>query len=420
MDRSNTTHAAVTFILLTSALDALAFGLSIPVLPKLFEAFTAGNAAKAAVLYGEYASVYALILFACSPLLGALSDTFGRRRVLLISLVGLALDYVLMGWAPSILWLFVGRIISGATAATQSTVYAYATDVTDLEHLPAALGRIEAAWAAGFLLGPALGGVLGSLSLRLPFWVAAGMTCASAFYGYFWLPESLEPAQLAPFRLARAHPLGALLILKSNRRLRVPLVTLALSRLAAQALPTLFVLYASARFHWNTLEVGAAIALSALCAFFIQGVGVRQLTRRLSLSVIIQIALALDALAFFGCALAWSGPTFLAAILLNTVASVFFPVNLALMSETVDKSSQGKLQGLCGSLVGLTSLFGPLLFSEAFRYGTSTMFSGLRIPGLAFLLAAGFLLIALALVMSSRDTARAASLKAEFESAKSG
>src|SRR5215471_8416908 len=186
-------HGAVAFIFVTVLLDMLALGLVIPILPKLVESFVGGDTARAARIFGVFGTAWALMQFAFSPILGSLSDRFGRRPGVLLSNFGLAADYVLMALAPSLLWLFVGRIISGVTSASISTAFAYIADLTPPERRAAVFGRIGAAFGAGFILGPALGGLLGNSEPRLPFWVAAGLSFANALYGLLVLPESLRP-----------------------------------------------------------------------------------------------------------------------------------------------------------------------------------------------------------------------------------
>src|SRR3954447_11670177 len=211
--------AAVTFIFITVTLDMLALGLIMPVLPKLVLNFLGGNAANASKMFGIFATVFSLMQFLFSPLLGVLSDRFGRRPVILLSNLGLGLDYIVMALAPTIGWLFVGRVISGITAASITTGTAYVADVVPAEKRAGAFGLIGAAFGVGFVLGPALGGLLGNSDPRLPFWVAGGLSLANAFYGYFVLPESLPPGKRKAFTLRRANPVGSLVLLRSHPEL---------------------------------------------------------------------------------------------------------------------------------------------------------------------------------------------------------
>ena len=208
---------AVAFIFVTILLDMLALGLIMPILPKLVESFVDNDTASAAKIFGVFGTAWALMQFFFSPILGGLSDRFGRRPVVLLSNFGLALDYVLMALAPSLAWLFVGRVISGITSASISTAFAYIADVTPPEQRAAVFGKIGAAFGAGFILGPAIGGLLGGMDPRLPFWVAAGLSFANTLYGFLILPESLPPDRRSPFRWKSANPLGSLHLLRSDR-----------------------------------------------------------------------------------------------------------------------------------------------------------------------------------------------------------
>src|SRR3954471_10621988 len=211
--------AAVAFIVVTILLDMLALGLIMPILPKLVESFVDNDTAQAARMFGLFGTAWALMQFLFSPVLGSLSDRFGRRPVVLLSNFGLALDYVLMALAPSLVWLFIGRIVSGITSASISTAFAYIADVTPPERRAAVFGKIGAAFGAGFILGPALGGLLGDIDPRLPFWASAALSFANALYGLFVLPESLAPDKRAPFRWRSANPAGALKLLRSSTAL---------------------------------------------------------------------------------------------------------------------------------------------------------------------------------------------------------
>src|ERR1700723_3958037 len=207
---------AVAFIFVTILLDMFALGLVIPILPKLVESFVANDTASAARIFGLFGTVWALMQFFFSPILGGLSDRFGRRPVVLLSNFGLALDYVVMALAASLTWLFVGRVISGITSASVSTAFAYIADITPPEQRAAVFGKVGVAFGAGFILGPAIGGLLGGADPRLPFWVAAGLSFANTLYGFLILPESLPPDPGSPFRWGSANPLGALGLLRSD------------------------------------------------------------------------------------------------------------------------------------------------------------------------------------------------------------
>jgi len=273
-------RAAVAFIFVTVLLDMLALGLIMPILPKLVESFVDNDTASAARIFGLFGTAWALMQFFFSPILGGLSDRFGRRPVVLLSNFGLALDYVLMALAPSLTWLFVGRVISGITSASISTSFAYIADITPPERRAAVFGKVGAAFGAGFILGPAIGGLLGGMDPRLPFWVAAGLGFANALYGLLILPESLPPERRSRLRWRSANPLGALRLLRSDRVLAGLSVVNFIAQLAHVVLPSTFVLYASYRYGWDAATVGLTLAMVGICAMAVQGAGIGPIVKR--------------------------------------------------------------------------------------------------------------------------------------------
>src|SRR6202034_900207 len=258
---SSARGAAVAFIFVTILLDMLALGLIMPILPKLVESFVDNDTAQAARIFGVFGTAWALMQFFFSPILGSLSDRFGRRPVVLLSNFGLGLDYVLMALAPSLIWLFVGRVISGITSASISTAFAYIADITPAEKRAAVFGKVGAAFGAGFILGPAIGGLLGDIDPRLPFWAAAGLSFANTLYGLLILPESLPPDPRSPFRWESANPLGALHLLRSDPTLARLSVVNFIAQLAHVVLPSTFVLYATYRYGWDAKTVGVTLAM---------------------------------------------------------------------------------------------------------------------------------------------------------------
>jgi len=249
-------RAAFIFIFITVALDMLSLGMIMPVLPKLVENFMGGDTARAAEIFGVFGTAWALMQFFFSPMLGAMSDSYGRRPVVLISNFGLGLDYVLMALAPNLWWLFAGRVISGISAATIATSYAYVTDVTPAEQRAAKFGMLGAAFGLGFVLGPALGGVLGALDPRMPFWIAAALSLLNGLYGLLVLPESLPREKRIPFEWRRANPVGSLQLLRSHPELSGLAVAEFLAALAHVVLPSVWVLYAGYRYGWDERAVG--------------------------------------------------------------------------------------------------------------------------------------------------------------------
>ena len=303
-------RGAVAFIFVTILLDMFALGLIMPILPKLVESFLNNDTASAARIFGVFGTAWALMQFFFSPILGGLSDRFGRRPVVLLSNFGLALDYVLMALAPSLSWLFVGRVISGITSASVSTAFAYIADITPAEQRAAVFGKIGVAFGAGFILGPALGGLLGGFDPRLPFWVAAGLSFANAMYGLLILPESLPPERRSPFRWKSANPVGALHLLRSSRVLAGLSLANFFAQLAHVVLPATFVLYATYRYGWNTTTVGATLALVGICSMVVQGTTIGPIVRRFGERRALMFGLACGAVGFFIFGAAPSGPLF--------------------------------------------------------------------------------------------------------------
>lgn len=396
-------RAALAFIFITIVLDMFALGMIIPVLPHLIEDFMGGDTAGAAKVYGVFGTVWALMQFFSMPVIGALSDRFGRRRVILLSNLGLGLDYVLMALAPNLAWLFVGRVISGITAASVSTGMAYIADVTPPEKRAAAFGRVGIAFGLGFVLGPALGGLLGSVDPRLPFWVAAGLSLANAMYGLFILPESLPPGKRRAFEWRRANPLGSLQLLRSHPELSGMAVVMFLSNLAHAALPATFVLYAGYRYGWDARDVGLVLASVGICSAIVQGAVVGPAVRRLGERRVLLAGLACGAIGFFAYGLAPTGMLFLAAVPVVALWGLASPAAQGLMTRHIGPTEQGALQGAAGSVMGIATMIGPWLFAATFAYfiGEGTRW---HLPGAAFMLAA--LLLALGAVVAARITAQ--------------
>jgi DHA1 family tetracycline resistance protein-like MFS transporter len=386
-------RAALIFIFLTVMLDMLALGVVIPVLPKLVESFVGGSVAEAAGIVGVMGTVWAVMQFLFSPVQGALSDRFGRRPVILFSNFGLGFDYVLMALAPSLAFLFAGRVISGITAASFSTAGAYIADVTPPERRAAGFGMLGAAFGIGFVLGPAVGGVLGDIDLRLPFWVAAALSLANGCYGFFILPESLKPELRARFSLKRANPIGALGLLRRQPELLGLAGVAFLVNLAHQSLPSVFVLYAGYRYGWDQKIIGLTLAGVGVCSMIVQGGLVRPLVARLGERTALLIGLVAGAAGFAVYGLATTGPAFWLGIPVMALWGLASPANQGLMTRRVAATEQGRLQGALGSIMGVTGVIGPGLFTQTFA-----AFIGperdWHLPGAGFLLAA--LLLALA------------------------
>jgi DHA1 family tetracycline resistance protein-like MFS transporter len=397
-------RAAVTFIFVTVMLDMLAFGIIIPVLPHLIVQLIGGSIAKAAVWSSAFGTLYMLMQFVFSPIQGALSDRFGRRTVILISSFGLGIDFVVMALAPVLWLLFIGRAVSGICAASFSTANAYIADVTPKEKRAAAFGLLGAAFGIGFIVGPALGGFLGHLHIRLPFWVAAGLSLVNFCYGFFVLPESLPPERRsARFDWRHANPFGALVLLRRYPQVFGLATVFFLTNLAQFSLNSTYVLYTDYRYGWGPQIVGYTLGLVGLCSGLVQAVLVRRLMPRLGerRMILSGLTLCIVGYVFFGFApIAW---LFVLGIPFLCMGGLAGPPAQALMTHQVDAHEQGRLQGALTSLASLAGIFGPALFANLFALFISDH-APLPLPGVAFVLAA--ILLAVAAVVAWRVTAK--------------
>jgi len=386
-------QAAVAFIFITVVLDVLALGIIVPVLPPLVVAFLGGNTARAAQIYGLFATAWALMQFVASPVLGALSDRFGRRPIILLSIAGLGLDYILMAMAPTLGWLFVGRVISGVTSASFATAAAYIADVTPPEQRAKSFGLIGAAFGLGFVLGPVMGGLLGTVNPRLPFWVSAALCLTNALYGLFVLPESLPPERRSRFSWARANPIGSLRLLRSHPELLALACVTFLYYVAHEVLPSTFVLYTTYRYDWTPRTVGLTLALVGICTAIVSGRLVGPIVARIGERRAALTGLACGAVAFTVYGLAPVGRAFLAGVPIMAFWGLYGPSAQGIMTQRVQPSEQGQLQGAIMGLRGLSGLFSPFLFTYTFATFISN--SSVYLPGAPFLLSALLLVVAL-------------------------
>ena len=349
-----------------------------------------------------FGTAWAVMQFIFSPVLGALSDRFGRRPVVLLSNLGLALDYVLMALAPSLSWLFIGRLVSGITSASVSTAFAYIADVTPPERRAAVFGKIGAAFGAGFILGPAVGGLLGDMDPRLPFWLAAGLSFANALYGWLILPESLPPERRSPFHWRSANPLGALRLLRSNRILAGLSLANFFGQVAHVSLPSTVVLYATYRYGWDTKTVGLTLAMVGIGAMVVQGAGVGPIVKRLGERRALLLGMGCGALGFFIYGGAPTGTLLWLGIPVMSLWGIAGAAIQALTTQLVAGDQQGQLQGATNSVNSVAQMVGPFLFTLIFAYFISDS-APVKLPGAPFLLAAA--LLALALVVAWRTMA---------------
>jgi DHA1 family tetracycline resistance protein-like MFS transporter len=391
-------QAAVIFILVTVTLDMLAIGLIAPVLPKLVLDFLGGDAPGAAKMFGIFGTVFALMQFVFSPVLGVLSDRFGRRPVILLSNLGLGLDYIVMALAPTVGWLFLGRMISGITAASISTGMAYIADVVPREKRAGAFGLIGAAFGIGFVLGPALGGILGNANPRLPFWVAAGLSLANWLYGFFFVPESLPLERRKAFTLRRANPVGSLVLLRSHPEL-FQLATIQFIGYLAHEVFNVWALYAIYRYAWSAGSIGTSLALAGICTAVISAGLVRPIVARIGERRTLYLGQFFGGLGVLMAGLARTGAVYLGSIPIISIWNISSPAANGMMTHRVSESEQGELQGAISSLRAIAMMLGPGLFTFTFAFFIDQG-KGWNVPGAPWYLGAFLLFVAAA--MSTR------------------
>jgi MFS transporter, DHA1 family, tetracycline resistance protein len=387
--------AAVVFIFITVMLDMLALGLIAPVLPKLILDFLGGNATSAATWLGVFGTVFALMQFFFSPVLGVLSDRFGRRPVILLSNLGLGLDYIVMALSPTIGWLFVGRVISGITASSVPTAMAYIADVVPKEKRAGAFGMIGVAFGLGFILGPGVGGPLGDISPRLPFWVAAGFSLANWLYGYIFVPESLRHEHRKEFTLRRANPIGSLALLRSHSELW-KLATLQFLAYVSHEVFVIWALYAIYRYAWNQTTIGISLALVGVFTAAISGGLTGRIVAWLGERRTLYIGQFFGAVGMVIAGLARTGGLYIASIPVISMWNISFPAAQGMMTHRVSEREQGELQGAIQSLRSIAFVIGPFLFSGIFGWFIDPKHS-FYVPGAPYYLAAALLFTAMLL-----------------------
>lgn len=386
-------NAAVAFILVTVTLDIVAMGLIIPVLPKLILDFLGGRMTSAASWNGWFGLVFALMQFFFSPVLGVLSDRFGRRPIILLSNLGLGLDYVVMAMAPSIGWLFLGRVISGITTSSIPTAMAYITDVTPKEKRAAAFGMIGVAFGVGFALGPALGGLLGNINPRLAFWVAAGLSLANWLWGYFFVPESLRPDQRKAFELRRANPIGSLVLLRSHPELW-RLATIQFLAYTAHNVFSIWALYAIYRYLWDQLTIGISLMIVGVCTAVISAGLTGPMVKRFGEKRTLYTGQFFGAIGMCIAGLARNGALYMGSVPIISLWNMSMPAAQSLMTRRVSEREQGELQGALGSMRSITFIIGPVLFSQTFSFFIDPKHS-FHVPGAPFYLGAALLFTAM-------------------------
>lgn len=387
-------QAALGFIFVTAILDVLSLGVMIPVLPNLVKQFGGGDTAVAADWNILFATSWGVMQFFCSPVLGMMSDRWGRRPVILTSIFGLGIDFLFMAFAPNLWWLFIGRIFNGMTAASFSTAGAYIADVTTPENRAKGFGLMGAAFGVGFTFGPALGGWLWEFDDRAPFLVCAALALLNWLYGFFILPESLPLERRQPrFDWKKANPLGSLQLLRSRQGLLGLAGVGFLFQLAHNVLPSVFVLYMGFRYGWSPATIGLTLMASGIASIVIQAVVVGPAVKRFGERGALLIGLVSGFAGFMIYALAPTGFLYLCGLPIFTFTGLIQPGLQGLMTRRVAPNEQGQLQGANSAMMGIASIIGPPLFLFPFAFAVRHD-ATLHMPGLPVLIAGALMLAA--------------------------
>ena len=393
---------AVSFVFITVFMDMVGFGLIMPVLPRLIEQVSGRDLAGASLLGGWLFFAYGGMQFLFGPAIGNLSDAYGRRPVLLLSVFGLAVDYLLTAFAPTMLWLFAGRIVAGICGASYSTANAYLADITKPEERAKVFGMMGAAFGLGFVIGPAIGGLLGEFGPRVPFFVAAGLSIVNFIYGYFVLPETLAREHRRPFTLRRANPVGALKVFANYRGVLPMSAVMFLYFLASAVYPALWAFWGIAAFGWSEATIGLTLAAFGLITAITQGLLTGPTVKWLGEYKTVVFGLVMAAIVVVGYGLAPGLITVLILLVLHAPEGFVHPALTALMSKAAPENAQGELQGGIASLQSIGMLFGTVMFAQVFGWFMRPNPIVVS-PSVGYFLAGGLLAITLSLFLALRE-----------------
>jgi DHA1 family tetracycline resistance protein-like MFS transporter len=396
-------QAALGFIFATLLIDIIGLGIIIPVLPKLIAHLIHGDISDASGYAGWLTAAYATMQFGFAPLIGNLSDKFGRRPVLLCSLLGFSIDYLFSAFAPTIAWLFVGRIVAGITGASFTTASAYIADISEPEKRAQNFGMVGVAFGLGFIIGPVIGGILGKYNIHYPFIAAAVLALLNAAYGYFILPESLSPEHRRPLDIKKINPFTSVLQLKKYKSVVGLALSMFLIYFAAQAVQSVWTFYTMQKFHWNEAWVGYSLGFVGLMIALVQGGLIRIILPKLGNERSIWVGLLLYAIGLILFAFATKGWMMFAFLVPYCLGGIAGPALQGYMSTSVPANEQGNLQGGLTGLMSLSSIFGPLVMTESFYYFTKPNPFGI-FPGAPFVL--GSLLMLLSAILAVRSFKR--------------
>ena len=387
--------AAVVFIFITVMLDMVANGVIGPVWPYLIKGLLGGDTSRSALIFAVFSTTFAAAQIVSAPIMGALSDRYGRRPVILISCVGLGFDYLIMAMAPNLGWLFAGRILAGITSANMSTAGAYIADVTPPEKRAAAYGMLSAAFGVGFIAGPMIGGLLGQFGLRVPFWAAAALTFANAAYGFFVLPESLALQNRPKFTVHMVNPFATIGMLASSAQLLGLSAINFVARLVHSLFAVVWSLYVVDRYHWGPGMIGVSLGVVGASSLVVSAGLVRPTVARLGERRTLMLGLFFGAAGFVALGLAAQGWVFLVAIFVLCLWGLATPCIQSYMSRLVGADQQGRLQGAMTGLTSIAGLIGPSLFGAPFAFAATPAHKAMGLLGLPFYLAGALMLVAM-------------------------
>ncbi len=397
--KNSSKSAAIGFIFVTLLIDVIGLGIIIPVIPQLIEELIQGDISEAAKYGGWLGFAYAFVQFIFSPLVGNLSDKYGRRPIILISLFGFAIDYIVLALSPNIYWLFIGRIVAGITGASITTASAYIADISTDQDRAKNFGLIGAAFGVGFIIGPVLGGVLGHYGSRVPFYAAAALCALNWLYGYFILPESLPKENRRPFSWKRANPIGSFRFLRKHPEISMLTTALILFYIAGHAVQSNWSYYTMYKFDWDTKMVGVSLGVVGLMVGLVQGLLIRWVNPRIGDEKSIYYGLGLYALGMLLYGLANEGWMMLAFTVPYCLDGICGPALQSVITKSVQPNEQGELQGALTSLMSATSIVGPPLMTQIFYYFTHDQ-APFKMSGAPFFLGCILMILSIIIVHS--------------------
>ncbi len=390
---ARSTKHAFAFVWITVLIDMVGLGLIIPVVPAVLHELTGADPAHASIYGGWLFFAYAAMQFFAAPVVGGLSDAIGRRPVLLVAVLGLGIDYALTAFSPTIVWLFAGRLIAGVFGASYTTASAYVADVTSPDERGKAFGVLGAAFGVGFVVGPAIGGLLGDFGPRVPFFVAAGLSLLNFCYGFVFLPETHPKERRKPIKLAEVHPFGAVMNIPGGTHVRTLAFALFVLFLGSAVYPAVWAFWATAEFGWNPRMIGISLAAYGISNTICQATLVGVMTKKLGERTASLLALVLNVVSLVLTGLATKGWMVFAIIIVSSPAGVAMPAMNAWMSKLAPADAQGRLQGTIGAAEGLSSIFGPILMTQVFGRFEHT------VPGAPFFVGAVLAVVSLFVAM---------------------